>query len=140
MTYSILTPITLIIALLYIAIILIDAFVIWMFTAKSGVSFWKSLLGAFLGDLLIAVFGFFIGFNSNNKLNLLWFVIAFIISIFVKWAIYIPVFKKNEVSAKRLLVISLVSSFIVYIVLAFLLFYKTGILTQYFDIPYIQVG
>jgi len=138
MTYSILTPLTLVIAILYIAIVLIDAFVIWMFTAKAGVSFWKSLLGSLLANITTAVMGLFIGLNSNSKSNLIWFGIAIIVNILIEWLIYTPFFKKNNVSSKRLFVISLISNVIVFSVLAFLLFYKTGILTQYFDIPYIK--
>jgi hypothetical protein len=140
MTYSILTPLTLIIAVLYLAIVFIDAFVIWMFTAKAGVNFWKALLGASLANITTAVFGLFIGFNSNNKSNLIWFLVAVIVNILIEWLIYIPIYKKNEVTKTKLFIISLISNVIVFTVLAFLFFYKTGILTQYFDLPFIQAG
>lgn len=138
MTYTVLTSLTLIITFLYIAIVLIDAFVIWMFTGKTGVSFLKSFVGALLANITTAVLGFFIGLGSDSKINLIWFGIAIIVNIFIEWLIYIPFFQKNGVTKTRLLVISLISNSIVFLVLAFLLFYKTGILTQYFDIPYIQ--
>lgn len=138
MSYTILTPFTLIIAILYIAIVFIDAFVFWMFTGKIGISFWKSLGAAFTANLTTAVMGLFVGFNAETKMNLIWFSVAVIVNILTEWFVYISLFRKSEISNIKLFFISLISNLIVFSVLAFLLFYKTGILTQYFDIPYIQ--
>jgi len=138
MTYSILTPFTLIIVTLIIAFVFIDAFVIWMFTGKTRVSFWRSFWGAFLANLITAVMGVFVGFNDNNKENLIWFAIIAGITVVAHWLFYIPFFRKKEVYAFKLFVISLFSNIIVFSVLAFLLFYQTGVLTQYFDLSFIE--
>jgi len=138
MTYTILTPFSLIILTLIIIFVFIDAFVIWMFTGKHTVGFWRCLGGAFLANLITSIMGIFIGFNNHNKENLIWFSVAVLVAIIFEWIFYIPFFRKYDVTKTRLFIISLISNVIVFTVLAFLLFYKTGILTQYFDLSFIE--
>ncbi len=136
MTYSIITPFTFVVLMLIIVFVLIDAFTIWMFTGRYGVSLWRSLTGSFWANIITSVMCIFVGFNNQNKENLIWFAVAAAVCIIFKWLFYIPYYRRNEVTSLRLFIVSCFSNIPVFAVLAFLFFYKTGILMEYFDFSF----
>ncbi len=131
MEYSILTPLTLIIAPFLIAGFFIETFIFWMFTGKTGVGFWKSVVAVFTANATTAFMLFFISFNTNNETNLLWYSIAFALSVFVEWIVFIPFFYTKETHGFKLLLISFIANLITFILTGFFLFYKDGLLDKY---------
>ena len=111
--------------------VLIETFIFWMFTGKTGVSFWKSLLGVFIANFATVVLTFFISFYSDNDINLIWFIVAFSVAVLIEWLIFIMFFQKNKINSFKLLLISLIGNTVTYVVIGFLIFYKNGLIDKY---------
>ena len=130
MQYSILTPLVYIALPFLVAGLLIETFVFWMFTAKNEIGFWKSFFGVLLANFTTVVLTFFISFYSNNDINIIWFLVAFVVAVVIEWLVYVILFQKYKINFK-LFLISLIGNLITYIVIGFLFFFKTGLLDKY---------
>ena len=111
--------------------ILIETFIFWMFTGKTGVSFWKSLLGVFIANFTTVVLTFFISFYSNSDINLIWFIVAFSVAVLIEWLVFIMFFHKNKLNNFKLLLISLIGNTVTYVIIGFLIFYRNGLIDKY---------
>jgi hypothetical protein len=104
-------------------IILIETLVFWLMAnklMKIKVGFWKSLLIVAIANLATSLIGTIIPLYKYAIGNLIWIGIAFILSVFIEWAIYLPFFWKNKVKKTDLLKLSLAGNFITYTILAVL--------------------
>jgi len=131
MEYSILTSLTIIAWPLLIAGFIVETFIFWMFTGKTRVSFWKSIITVFTANLTTAILMFFISFYANNEINLLWYLIAFALAIVIEWLVYIPFFYNKETHGFKLLLISAIGNSTTFLLIGFLLFYQNGLLDKY---------
>lgn len=131
MSYDILTPLLLIGAPFFAISFLIETFIFWMFTGKSGVSFGKSLLVTFVANVTTALMMFFISFWSNTEINLVWYLIAYGVAVLIEWLVFIPFFYTKDTHGFKLWLISLVANTVTYTLIGFLLFYKNGLLDKY---------
>ena len=102
-------------------VILIETIVFWLMAnnlMKYRVGFWKSLLVVAIANLATSLLGTIIPLYKYAIGNLIWIGIAFTLSVFIEWAIYLPFFRKTKIKKSDLLKISLAGNFITYAILA----------------------
>lgn len=109
-------------------IVLVEAVVFWLLASKVmkiKVGFWKIIWAVLTANIATSLLGTFIPFSLvlpyfpyGYNSDLIWIGIAFVLSVFVEWGIYIPFFKRININASNLIAISLAGNFITYALLA----------------------
>ena len=88
---------------------------------KVPIGFWKLILVTFIANIVTSLLGIIIPIYKYISTNLIWIGVAFALSVFVEWGIYIPFFRKFTIKIIDLLRISFVANLITYAILAFFL-------------------
>ena len=99
-------------------ILVVEVIVFWLLSNKVfkiNVNFWKSLLIILAANVVTSFIGTFILYDYLNFVILL---IAFILSVFVEFGVYLLFFIKKKIKKISLLWISLVANFLTYLGLA----------------------
>ena len=101
--------------------IIIEIFVFWLMANKvfkAQAKTWKMILAVGIANIATSLLGTFIPLYKYVAENLIWVAIAFVLSVFIEWLIYIPFFRKT-IKIRSLLGISLVANLITYIAIAY---------------------
>ena len=105
-------------------IVIIEAVIFWEIANKNikvPIGFWKLILVTFIANIVTSLLGIIIPIYKYISTNLIWIGVAFALSVFVEWGIYIPFFRKFTIKIIDLLRISFVANLITYAILAFFL-------------------
>jgi len=105
-------------------IVIIEAVIFWEIANKNikvPIGFWKLILVTFIANIVTSLLGIIIPIYKYTSTNLIWIGVAFALSVFVEWGIYIPFFRKFTIKIIDLLRISFVANLITYAILAFFL-------------------
>ena len=105
-------------------IVIIEAVTFWEIAnkiIKVPIGFWKLILVIFIANIVTSLLGTFIPMYKYTSENLIWIGVAFVLSVFIEWGIYIPFFRKNTIKIIDLLKISFVGNLITYAILVFFL-------------------
>jgi hypothetical protein len=103
-------------------IVIIEAVIFWEIANKKikvPIGFWKLILVTFIANIVTSLLGIIIPIYKYTSTNLIWIGVAFALSVFVEWGIYIPFFRKVTIKIIDLLRISFVANLITYAILAF---------------------
>lgn len=107
-------------------IVIIEAVIFWEIVnkiIKVPVGFWKLILVTFIANIVISLLGTLIPIYKYTSENLIWIGVAFVLSVFIEWGIYIPFFRKVAIKTIDLLRISFIGNLITYAILAFFLYF-----------------
>jgi hypothetical protein len=121
---DLITPLSFMTVPLIPIIILIEAFVFWILAnkwLKIQTGFWKLILVTLVANLVTSLLGTFIPLYRYTAENLMWIGVAFVFSVLIEWAIYIPFFRKVNIRIFDLLKISLMTNLATYIPIAILI-------------------
>ena len=109
---------------LFPLIVIIEAVIFWEIAnkyLKVPIGFWKLILVTFIANIATSLLGTFIPIYKHTSENLIWIVVAFVLSVFIEWGIYIPFFRKIAIKTIDLLNISFVGNLITYAIIALFL-------------------
>jgi hypothetical protein len=110
-------------------IVLIEAFVFWILVnkvIKVKTGFLKLVLVALVANVVTSIVGAFFPlfiYTAAWMWNLTWIGIAYLVSVFVEWAIYIPFFRKVDIKRFDLLKISFAVNLATYIPISLLIIF-----------------
>ena len=117
----IITPVSLLAIPLFPFIIVIETFVFWLLIhkwLKIQTGFWKLILVVLVANGVTSLLGTYVQFYEYAAENLLWISIAFVLSVFIEWGLYVPFFRKANVKRLDLLKISFIVNLATYIPIA----------------------
>ena len=106
-------------------IVIIEAVIFWEIANKNmkvPIGFWKLILVTFIANIVTSLLGIIIPTYKYTSTNLIWIGVAFALSVFIEWGIYIPFFRKVTIKIIDLLRISFLANLITYAILAFFLY------------------
>lgn len=107
---------------LFLIIVLIEACAFWLLAnkiIKVRIGFWKMLLITLVANIVTSLLGTLITIYKSIEASATIIGIAFVLSVFIEWIIYIPFFKKTNINKLDLLKISFASNLITYAILTF---------------------
>jgi len=105
-------------------IVIIEAVIFWEIANKNikvPIGFWKLTLVTFIANIVTSLVGIIIPTYKYTSTNLILIGVAFALSVFIEWGIYIPFFRKVTIKIIDLLRISFFANLITYAILAFFL-------------------
>ncbi len=105
-------------------IVIIEAVIFWEIANKNikvPIGFWKLILVTLIANIVTSLLGIIIPIYQYTSTNLIWIGVAFVLSVFIEWGIYIPFFRKVTIKIIDLLRISFVANLITYAILSFFL-------------------
>ncbi|MBW6481405.1 MAG: hypothetical protein K0B37_18425 [Bacteroidales bacterium] len=100
-------------------IVLIEAVIFWEIANKKimvPIDFEKIILVTFIANIVTSLLGNFLPSCKYISENLIWIGVAFILSVFIEWGIYIPFFRKVAIKIIDLLIISFAGNLITYVI------------------------
>ena len=105
-------------------IVIIEAVIFWEIANKNikvPIGFRKLILVIFIANIVTSLVGIIIPIYQYTSTNLIWIGVAFVLSVFIEWGIYIPFFRKVTIKIIDLLRISFVANLITYAIISFFL-------------------
>ena len=94
---DVITPLSYYTLPLLLPVILLEAALLWLLFKKwlERIRIWKALLIAIVSNLASSLVGLAIPIYKNRTENLMWLGVAFVLSVLIEWAIYVPFIRKK---------------------------------------------
>ncbi len=115
------TPLTLLTLPLFPVIVAVETLILFLWLTKRlrvSVGILRSILTVLAANLVTSLIGTFIPTYRQFEGNLVALGVAFVLSVFIEWAVYIPFFLKISVRRRDLLKISILANLVSYGILA----------------------
>lgn len=110
----------------FIAIVLIEAFVFWILIGrvfKVAIKFHRALLSIFVANIITSFLGVLTVSDGYRGDAVMW-IVAYFLTVFIEWMVYVPFFQKEDVKKFDLLKISFIVNIISYLIIITLLLYR----------------
>ena len=128
------TPITFVLFPFLILGFVLNSLIIWLFLSNKKVGFGKSFVSSLISYLILAVFGLCITFYANVSANFLWFLVYYLLAIIIEWLVLMPYFREFQFRNFKLLLTSIIGNTVIFAILTYMVFYKTGVIDHYINL------
>jgi hypothetical protein len=117
---DVITPLSYYTLPLLIPIILLEAVLLFLLFRKwfVGVKWWKAALISVFANLASSAVGLAIPLYKNRTENMMWIGLAFVLSVFIEWVLYMPFIRQKYWALFGISAIANLASYILIIALA----------------------